>query len=454
MTIRSKILLYFSVVTIALVSAALFFINTLFYQYREQEFQQRQKDKIETTLKFLTQIKGIDHDIIEAMDRVNINDIYDEKLLIFDKNKTLVYSSITDTPIPFSGQILDALSARNPWIDRKDGLYDVVGVYIEQDEKAYYGISKAYDAFGYSKQNYLQSVLSVTLLVISLAVILTSYYLSKKITHSIFDITRQIKDFKFDGKSNPIVSTGNKDEIALLVKRFNELMHRMNEAFAFQKHAVHHISHELKTPIAVLVSDFEKIESETNPEKIKAWIRIQKENTKSLSEIINSLLEIAKAESGTSQSLTKIRIDELIFDLVGEIGVIHPEFQFSVAYSQNIDSENNLTVLANHRLMKAALSNLMLNCVQYSYDNKASISINPDENNLRVDLTNQGNVLDEKEQQFLFQHFFRGKNSSGKRGFGLGLVFIHKILSLYSGRIAYSNNGTDANTFTIWLPLS
>ncbi len=454
MSIRRKILLYFSVVTIFLVASALAFIYTLFAQYREEEFQQRQREKINTTLKFLTEFKEIDQSLIEAMDQLSIHDLYDEKLLIFDKSKTLVYSSIDDVPITFSTQILDELSPANPSTEHKDGLYDVVGLYLERQEKAYYGISKAYDISGYLKLNYLKYVLFLTLGGISFAVILVSYYLSRKITHSIDHVARQINDFKFNGQSNPIVATGSKDEISLLADRFNELMQRMNEAFAFQKHAVHHISHELKTPIAVLVSNFEKIEKETDEIEIKEMINVQKENTKSLSEIINSLLEIAKAESGNDSLQTRVRIDELIFDLINEFNVLYPDFQFAIEYSDNSVNESNLTITANDRLMKAALSNLMLNCIKYSDDNRARITITTGEDRLTIDFTNHGSILLEKERQFLFQHFFRGENSQGTRGFGLGLVFINKILTLYSGKVSYSNNAADSNTFTISLPLS
>lgn len=441
-------------VTITLMAAALFFIYTLFAQYREAEFQQRQKVKIETTLKFLTEIKDIDQELIEAMDRITIHDIYDEKLLIFDKNKSLVYSSIDDTPITFSNELLSELSDHTTFVERKDGLYDVVAVYLKHEQKAYYGISKAFDVSGYSKLQYLKYTLIITLGGISLAVILLAFYLSKKITHSIVDVTRQINEFDFNVKGGTQITTGATDEVAVLVQRFNELMKRMNEAFAFQKHAVHHISHELKTPIAVLVSNFERIEKETDQEKLRRLIEIQKENTKSLSKIINSLLEIAKAESGNAPAQSRIRIDELIFDLLDEFKTIHSDFQFSVDYTEMVHNENQLTVLANDRLVKAAFSNLMQNCVQYSEDNKAKITISPGASKLQVDFTNRGNVLNPNEQQFLFQHFFRGENSKGKSGFGLGLVFINKIFTFYGGEVSYHNNGADANTFRVSLPLS
>jgi len=363
------------VVTITLVSAAFFFIYTLFAQYRETEFQQRQKVKIETTLKFLTEIRDIDQELIEAMDRITIHDIYDEKLLIFDRNKSLVYSSIDDTPIKFSDALLEKLSDESPLLERKDGLYDVVAVYLNHERKAYYGISKAYDESGYSKLNYLKYTLMITLAGISLAVILVAFYLSKKITHSIEDVTRQINEFDINERAGTLITTQAKDEIAILVQRFNELMNRTNEAFAFQKHAVHHISHELKTPIAVLVSNFEKMENEKDPEKLGRLIQVQKENTKSLSKIITSLLEIAKAESGAAPAQSRVRIDELIFDLLDEFKSIQPDFQFSLDYSEVVDNENQLTILANDRLVKAAFSNLMQNCIHYSRDKKANIAI-------------------------------------------------------------------------------
>ncbi|MGC3946712.1 MAG: hypothetical protein QM762_19700 [Chryseolinea sp.] len=63
-------------------------------------------------------------------------------------------------------------------------------------------------------------------------------------------------------------------------------------------------------------------------------------------------------------------------------------------------------------------------------------------------------MITENEQAFLFRHFFRGANSRGKRGFGLGLVFISKILSLHKGTVTYAAQDGDLNTFSVLLPLS
>lgn len=453
MGIRKKILLYFSLTTVALTGIALFFIYTLFAEYREEEFQQRQKEKIKSTLFFLSEIKKADKDLTEAIDRLTINDLYNEKLLIFNHKKELIYSSIDDTPIQYSKNILDKLSLDNEWFDSKDEAYDVVGLYFQNDENAYYGISKAYDKFGYSKLNYLKYILFFTFIIISAAVILIAYFLSKKITQPLISITKKISSYNFEGEYNPIEFEQSKNEIAILAHQFNRLMKRMNDVFSFQKHAIHHISHELKTPIAILVSNFERIEKETNIDKIQDSIKNQKEDTKSLSDIINSLLEIAKAETGESIEFDKIRIDELIFDVADELKNIYPDFQFSIEYVQTED-ENNLMLSANAHLLKAALMNLMLNSIHYSDDKKAKIIIGNKPESIEITFENNGAVITKNENQFLFQHFFRGENSKGKRGFGLGLVFVQKILALHNGNVSYHSRNSTSNIFTISLPLS
>ncbi|HEX7584568.1 MAG TPA: HAMP domain-containing sensor histidine kinase [Prolixibacteraceae bacterium] len=453
MSIRQKILIAFSLVTITLIGVAFLSIYALFSEYRVEEFQQRQKERITNTLRLLTEVKNLDDKILKSLNRNTINDLYNEKLLIFDRNKKLIYTSIDDTPIPFPKAILNKLSEQKTWIYQKDGQYDVVGMTLTNLDISYYGISKAYDTFGYSKLNYLRDILISTFIGISVIIILVSFYLSRKLTQPIVNITRKINNYNFNAEYTPIEFKDSKDEIAVLARQFNKLMKRMNEVFSFQKHAIHHISHELKTPIAILVSNFERIEKETNPESVQAWIQIQKEDTKSLSEVINSLLEIAKAESDHTLMQESIRIDELIFDVADELSSLYPDFQFSVEYS-GAEDEHSLVVLANVRLLKAAISNLMVNCAQYSNMNKAKIILSTQNDKLMIDFENKGPVISEAENQYLFQHFFRGESSKGKKGFGLGLVFIHKIMTIHGGAISYASKNNDTNIFTLSLPLS
>ncbi|MFT3750451.1 MAG: HAMP domain-containing sensor histidine kinase [Agriterribacter sp.] len=452
MKIRNKITIYFSV-TILLITGFAFLLIYFLYAYnREEEFQMRQKDKIASTLQLLAQIKKTDNELVEEVDRLTINSLFDEKLLLFNDKKELIYSSLDDTPVPFSIALLSSLNAGNRWIETKDGLYDVVGAYVESNGRVYYGLSKAFDSFGYAKLRYLKFILLITFIVISIILILISFFLSGKITQPLAVVTQKISHYNFDARYEPIYVSSSKNEVSILARQFNKLMQRMNEVYSFQKHAIHHISHELKTPVAVLVSNFERIENETDPAKIQSAISIQKEDTKNLGEIINALLEIAKAESGTVSKQDHVRIDEMIFDVADELQHIHHDFLFSIEYET--ESENELTLLANAGLLRSAFINLMQNAVYYSNDNKAGIKFTNAENTIRISIENKGNIITENEHQYLFQHFFRGKNSKEKRGFGLGLVLVHKIIALHNGTITYKSFNNTSNIFTVILPLS
>ncbi len=451
MSIRSKILLYFSTLSITFVGIAFIIIYSLFSNYRTQEFVQRIKDKTITTVKFLVEIEQIDHNLLQTMDAYTINSLYKEKVLIFDSHKKLIYSSVDDTQIKYQESILDDLNSTNNLIEATEENYDVVGVCFQFGNINYYGISKAYDEFGLDKLSYLKSIFFIIFIIFSTVILISSYLISKQITQPINLMTEELKKINLDSQNNLLSVPKSKDEINMLAARFNELMKRLNDAFSFQKHAIHHISHELKTPIAILVSNFEKMEKETNLEVLQHQIKHQKEDTKNLSDIINALLEISKVETGNKLETEKIRIDELIFDTVDELKRLHEEFTFEIELDDSISNEEYLLINGNQKLIRLATMNLANNCIRYSDNKKAKFLIYIKEYHLHIDVINTGKVINDQEKQFLFQHFFRGENSKEKRGFGLGLVLINKIILLHHGEIRYSSeNG--ANTFTLDFP--
>lgn len=92
--------------------------------------------------------------------------------------------------------------------------------------------------------------------------------------------------------------------------------------------------------------------------------------------------------------------------------------------------------------------------MQYSDNKEAKIKITPSEKDLQIDFINKGTIITNEEEKYLFQHFFRGENSIGKSGFGLGLVFVYKIILLHGGTISYATKNSNTNIFTIHLPLS
>lgn len=452
MKIERQITLYFSITTLIISGVGFTLIYFLFSANREEAFQLRQKQKVFITLDLIAKVKRADVELLDDVDMLTIHDLYDEKLLLFNSSKQLIYSSLDDVPIPLSNDILSNLNSNNKWVEAKEGRYDIIGTYIEEGGKTFYGISKAYDKYGYAKLHFLGYVLALTFLCIVVIVIIISSFLASKITRPLAAVTQQIVDYNFENNCAPIRTSFPQDEVALLIRQFNKLMNRLNIVFSFQKHAVHHISHELKTPISVLVSNFEKMENENDLSKVRAFIKSQKEGTKNLGDIINVLLEIAKTESGNVLKQDLIRIDELIFDIADELKILYEDFFFLVNYSTPVTNEDELKLFGNARLIKSALVNLMQNAILYSYERKSNIIIITGFDFIKIVIDNIGAPISEAESQLIFQHFFRGSNVKGKQGFGLGLVLVNRIVTLHGGSISYCSKG-DLNSFILTLPL-
>lgn len=84
----------------------------------------------------------------------------------------------------------------------------------------------------------------------------------------------------------------------------------------------------------------------------------------------------------------------------------------------------------------------------YSDNKTVNIKLKEVNKKLTVQISNSGQTITEKDQQKLFQPFMRGENAKNKRGIGLGLKMVQRILSIYKFKIYYSSSN-NLNLFTI-----
>lgn len=446
--LKYKITTYFSIAVISISAVVFLIIYVLFSNFREEEFQTKMKDRTMTTLKFLLEIEDIDHDLLQVIDKNTINNLYDEKILLFNSKKELIYQSIDDTKVELPDDVLNQLSPDHTFVETVQHDYDMIGLCVTYQGKHYYGIAKAYDKFGKRKLNYLKTILVISFFSITFIIIFLSYLLSSKISDKLTRITKEIVNLDFQNDKKVVVPNTH-DEIQLLAERFNELLDKISQSIKFQKNFIHHVSHELKTPISVLVSNFELLDKETNVDTLKEKLSVQKTNTKQLAEIITSLLELSKAESGQKIGFELFRVDELIIEVLNSLHDAFPTHLVDLNFSENIDNENHLLVRGNKRLLAQVFYNLLKNAIQYSFLENASVFIETQSDVLKIEIYNDGEPLAEEERSLLFNHFFRGKNSYANKGSGLGLVLCKKILELHGAVINYEITETKKNKFSV-----
>ncbi len=416
---------------------AFFLIYTLFYNFRREEYQQRMKDHSIAAITTLGETEKYNQNILQALNEVSVNRLYKEKTLIFDQQKKLIYSSIDDTVIEFPNEILKELNEKKDLVETSEDKFDIIGIRYTFNKKVFYAISKAQDIFGYSKLSFLKYTLITLFFVISGIILLISFVLSKQISEPLVQMAAALKIINIETAGLTLPTPQIKDEIYLLSERFNELLKSLHTAYSFQKNAIHHISHELKTPIAVLVSNLEMLEMEKDPEKKQKGIIQVKEDSKKLGDMINILLDIAKVENQANLSFSKIRLDESIFECIENSKKIAPDFAIHFEMDQDIESDDDITILGNNRLIGMAFQNLINNCLLYSLKKEAHIRLKKQFKHIYIQVENPGNEIPTGEQKHLFAEFFRGKHAEGTRGLGLGLALVKKIVDLHKANISY-----------------
>ncbi len=420
-------------------------------EYREQEFLQRLKEKTTTTLRLLIDVKEIDHDLLQVLDETTINNLYDEKILLFDSDGTIIYSSVDDIAIPFSGELLRKLQSGENEIYYREGEYDVYAHRMDDKGKTFYAIAKANDLYGKGKLKFLSWLLAGSFVLALLLEVAIALYLSKQITEPITQLSIDVSNKNINDLSRITIPNTN-DEIAFLARSFNAMLANVEQSYSYEKNLIHHISHELKTPIAVLISNIERVMTDPNRENWKDHFEFQKNGLMQMASVITTLLDISKFETDKDQFLKEqLQIDDIIFEVFESLKQLHPAANFELSMDDRVKDVEELTLKGNKRLLTIAFLNLFKNSIAYSDDQTVKVELLATEKIISINVINNGSTLAMDEQAKLFDYFFRGKNSRNKIGIGLGLVMVDKIAHLHQGTIEYVVSTQGENSFRLTL---
>jgi len=201
-----------------------------------------------------------------------------------------------------------------------------------------------------------------------------------------------------------------------------------------------------------MMANVERSLIEDESEQLKSSMQFQKNGIMELSHIMNIMLDMSRMENKLIHS-ESIRVDEVIFECVDEITILNANAYFDFDIDSTLD-EVTLTTSGNSRMIKLAVMNLIKNAVNFSAKEKPSIEISASNDKVHIKISNDGNLLEEGERLLLFKQSFRGKNSLSVKGFGLGLVFTHRIVSMHNGNLDYSIIEGNKNCFILSLPIA
>ncbi|MFH7000489.1 HAMP domain-containing sensor histidine kinase [Flavobacterium bizetiae] len=453
MTLKNRISLLVSLLFTILFGLASTLIFVLYSNFRKDEFRDRLEIKALSNIKLLVNVKEIDNQLLKMIDQNSINKLYDEKTLVFDSNYKLIYSSIDDAKIKWSIDDLKYLK-KNKTFFKKQGNYEVYGVFYDTKDRDFYALISATDNFGQRRLLFLRYTLIVSYIFFTCICWVVTSITVKKLMSPLNTFHQKIKNINENNLDTRVESKRNKDEIDLIANEFNFMMDRIEISYQRQKEFTANASHELRTPLSRITSQIENVIADTKTsDERKSFLKNILSDVNQLTELINSLLILSKIDNKNHENNEVHRMDEILFSAIENLNKTYPEFVILFDIEENDNLDVALEIKGNKNLLEIALSNVLKNACVYSDNKQAKVVISTQDNNLIISVSNTGETLNEEEQKNLFQPFMRGKNSKGTSGFGLGLRIVQRILTLHNASITYSVPKINTNLFQLFFHL-
>ncbi|OXE98192.1 signal transduction histidine kinase [Flavobacterium araucananum] len=453
MTLKNRISLLVSLLFTILFGLASTLIFFLYSNFRKEEFRDRLEIKAFSNIKLLVDVKEVDSQLLKMIDQNSINELYNEKTLIFDSKYKLIYSSIDDAKINWSVEDLEYLKQNNNFF-KQQGDYEVYGVYYHNKNEDFYALISATDNYGKRKLLFLRYTLVASYLFFTcLCWILTSFTI-KKVMSPLSTFHQRIKDINENNLDTRLESKTTNNEVDLIANEFNFMMDRIEHSYQKQKEFTANASHELRTPLSRIISQIENMISDPNTSlKGRTFLKIILTDVNQLTELINSLLILSKIDNKKYEGTEFHRMDEILFSAIEKLNSSFPDFLISFEIEENENLDTALEIKGNKKLLEVALSNVLKNACVYSDNKQAKVKISSANDTLIISVSNTGTTLNQNEQKNLFQPFMRGENSKGTSGFGLGLRIVQRILTLHNATITYSVPNINTNLFQLFFHL-
>ncbi|MCI4058434.1 HAMP domain-containing histidine kinase [Bacillus cereus] len=214
------------------------------------------------------------------------------------------------------------------------------------------------------------------------------------------------------------------------------------------------ISHDLKTPLTVILGYTEMLNKDKTMNKEEQQILLEKVHVKTLEvmELIHKFFDLAKLESGDKAiEMTKVNMNEVcrekilsFYDLVTAKG-----------FQVHIDiPERNIYALGNVEVLGRVLNNLISNAITYGDDGKAlGMTLRDDDTGVYIDVWDEGKGIDESHIDKVFERMYTLEDSRNRlyQGSGLGLTITKRLVEAMDGKIRLSSKPYEKTIFTVAL---
>lgn len=221
------------------------------------------------------------------------------------------------------------------------------------------------------------------------------------------------------------------------------------------------LSHELRTPISIILSVLQLLDSlkengNVTKDRQLHYMDVIRKSSKSLLDIINDIIDSSKIESGTYKINKEKNID--IIYLVEETALNMSDYINSKGIELIIDPEvEELPICCDPNEIQRCIINLIGNAVKFTEENgQIKVLIKANDNNVSVSIEDNGLGISKDDQEFIFKRFEQGKNINSTKvsSSGIGLTLVKYIVELHDGHVKLESELNKGSKFTIVLPIN
>ncbi len=261
---------------------------------------------------------------------------------------------------------------------------------------------------------------------------------------------KKITDGELTERISPFADPLGGNQYNIIIESINKMADELSGVETLRTDFVSNVSHEMKTPLAVIQNYATLLKSPDLPESDRlVYAEAISDSTKRLASLITNILKLNKLEN------QQIFPESQTFDLGEQICECLLEFETEWE-KKNIDIEaeidEDIIINADPELLSLVWNNLFSNAIKFT-DERGTVSVRvmKQNGNAAVSVSDTGCGIDSKTGRHIFDKFYQGDTSHAAKGNGLGLALVKRIIDITGGVITVSSELGKGSTFTVIL---
>jgi len=267
---------------------------------------------------------------------------------------------------------------------------------------------------------------------------------------SISDATKKVAQGDFTVRIDTLHEEEKEDYLDLMIRDLNTMIAELGSIETLKTDFVSNVSHEIKTPIAVIQNYARLLKSDTLTEQErKDYSETIYDAANRLNTLITNILRLNRLEN---QRLSTVAAP---FDLSAQITECLLGFEMVWEEKQieiEPEIEDGLAVIADKELLSIVWNNLLSNAFKFTEQGgTVSVTLKREGEYALIMIRDTGCGISPEAVRHIFDKFYQGDASHATQGNGLGLALVKRILDMTGGEIRVDSNLGEGSTFAVKL---